>query len=94
VGTSSIRSRTGLAQRGIVAGTCLAMVALLAGFALLIHRNETTARSALTDRYETRAVLSAFVPRVGDLEQWWHGLADRAFGEHPRGVDERTAWPG
>ena len=66
-------------QRSLVAGICVVMVALLAGFALLIRRNETAARSALADRYETRAVLSASFAQsyVNDLASRERSQAER-----------------
>jgi diguanylate cyclase (GGDEF)-like protein len=74
-----IVARRGLAQRYLVAAICLVMVALLAGFALLIGRNETAARRALADRYETRATLSASFAQsyVNDLAARERSQAER-----------------
>jgi diguanylate cyclase (GGDEF)-like protein len=75
--SARIRKR-GATQRSI-AVICVVLIALLAGFALLIRRNETAARQALADRFETRAVLSASFAQsyVNDLAARERSQAER-----------------
>ncbi|HUG82951.1 MAG TPA: sensor domain-containing diguanylate cyclase, partial [Euzebya sp.] len=47
------------ANRRVVAGMCVVLVALLIGFAGLIRQNDTRAQRSLTDQFETRTVLTA-----------------------------------
>ena len=79
--SARIRKR-GAAQRSIAA-ICVVLIALLAGFALLIRRNETAARQALADRFETRAALSASFAQsyVNDLAARERSQAERLLSD-------------
>jgi len=57
--TTGLSARRGSGQQWLIVLICAVLVGLLAGFAGLIHRNETEARRALTDRFEIRATLTA-----------------------------------
>ena len=97
------RARGGFTHRWVVANMCLVLLSLLLAFGGLIRQNDIETRRALSDRFETRAELTASFARdfVEDLAERERTQAERllsgpevdqvAFESVVRGFDFEAA---